>query len=96
MTFCFSHPSPPNGGYAQSNNGEVNPSFYNDRRDDYHRGNQYRDDYRRDDYQSSRGDPYYRHGERDYPPPSYHDSRHYPSPGHRDAFPVLPPTKNRY
>lgn len=96
MTFCFSHPSPPNGGYAQSNNGEVNPSFYNDRRDDYHRGNQNRDDYRRDDYQSSRGDPYYRQGERDYPPPSYHDSRHYPSPGHRDAFPVLPPTKNRY
>lgn len=88
--------SPPNGGYARSNNGEVNPSFYNDRRDDYHRGNQYRDDYRRDDYQSSRGDPYYRQGERDYPPPSYHDSRHYPSPGHRDAFPVLPPTKNRY
>lgn len=96
MTFCFSHPSPPNGGYARSNNGEVNPSFYNDRRDDYHRGNQNRDDYRRDDYQSSRGDPYYRQVERDYPPPSYHDSRHYPSPGHRDAFPVLPPTKNRY
>lgn len=87
--------SPPNGGYARSNNGEVNPG-YNDRRDDYHRGNQYRDDYRRDDYQGSRGDPYYRQGERDYPPPSYHDSRHYPSPGHRDGYPVLPPTKNRY
>lgn len=65
MTFCFSHPSPPNGGYARSNNGEVNPG-YNDRRDDYHRGN-HRDDYRRDDYQGSRGDPYYRQGERDYP-----------------------------
>uniref|UniRef100_K1PJ91 Prominin-1 n=1 Tax=Magallana gigas TaxID=29159 RepID=K1PJ91_MAGGI len=87
---------PPNGGYARSNNGEVNPGYYNDRRDDYHRGNQYRDDYRRDDYQGSRGDPYYRQGERDYPPPSYHDSRHYPSPGHRDGYPVLPPTKNRY
>nr|XP_022313451.1 prominin-1-like isoform X1 [Crassostrea virginica] len=92
--------SPPNRGYGRSNNGEVNSGYNNDRRDDYHRGNQYRDDYRHDDYRhddyrGSHGDPSYRQGERDYPPPSYHDSRHYPSPGYRDAYPVLP-QKNRY
>lgn len=91
---CFSHPSPPNRGYGQSNNGEVNSGYNNDRRDDYHRGNQYRDDYRHDDYRhddyrGSRDDPSYRQGERDYPPPSYYESRHY------QGYPVLP-QKNRY
>ena len=95
---CFSHPSPPNRGYGRSNNGEVNSGYNNDRRDDYHRGNQYRndnrhDDYRHDDYRGSHIDPSYRQGERDYPPPSYHESRHYQ--GYQDKYPVLPP-KNRY